>query len=212
MKSLLFVLMLIALPANSFALTAVELAGKLQDAYDNTRDMKADFIQTSTVKAMNMKKEGKGTLTIKKPGLLRYSYAKPERQEIIVKGDDLIMYTPGTKQVIKKTLSKAAMDKTPTTFLAGMGKIADSFDVSIPDRPTDKSYYYLALAPKGNGMGMKDIVLRVDQTTFDIAGMEFTDTSGNLTEINLSNIKTNTGVKESAFEFKIPKDASLFSE
>ncbi len=191
-----------------------ELAARLQESYDKTRDLKADFAQTSIVKAMNMKKEGSGKLLIKKPGLLRYMYIKPEKQEIIVKGDDLIMYTPSTNQVIKKKVERAVMDKTPTTFLAGMGRITDSFTVRFPkEGERDKGGdYLLELVPKGNKMGVERIDLTLDPKTYNIVGFSFTETSGNVNSIRLSNIKINSGIKDSAFDFRVPKGASLVGE
>jgi len=195
-------------------MTPAELAVKLQESYDKARDLKADFAQVSTVKAMHMTKEGSGRLIIKKPGLLRYSYTKPEKQEIIVKGDDLVMYTPSSNQVIKKTLSRAVLDKTPTTFLAGLGKVTDSFDVRFPaSGEKDRSgRYQLELVPKGDGMGVKSVVVGLDPSSFNIVGFSFTDVSGNVNTIALKNVKINEGVRESAFDFKIPKGASLVAE
>lgn len=214
MKKLLFLILILLLPTNSFALTADDLAAKLQESYDKTRDLKADFKQVSEVKAMNMKKEGSGTLLIKKPGLLRYTYLKPEKQELIVNGDDLIMYMPSSNQVIKKKVERAVMDKTPTTFLAGMGKITDSFTVRFPkEGEKDKGgRYLLELVPKGDKMGVEKIDLELDPKTYNITGFSFTETSGNVNSIRLSNIKINTGMKDSAFDFKIPKGASLIGE
>ena len=145
------VLILLLLAAPAFAMTADQLAGKLQNSYDKTHDLKADFRQVSVVKSMNMTKEASGTLLIKKPGMLRYTYDKPEKQEMIVKGDDLIMYIPSQNQVIKKTLSRELMDKTPTTFLGGLGKITDSFNTKIPaaGEKDKEGRYVLVLIPKG---------------------------------------------------------------
>ncbi|MGC2423957.1 MAG: outer membrane lipoprotein chaperone LolA [Nitrospirota bacterium] len=207
-------LFLILLPLPAFAMTADELAGKLQNSYDKTHDLRADFRQVSVVKSMNMTKEASGTLLIKKPGMLRYSYDKPEKQEIIVKGDDLIMYLPSQNQVIKKTLSRELMDKTPTTFLGGLGKITDSFDPKIPATGEKDKHgrYVLELIPKGDKMGVEEITLALDPKTFDMREFSFRETSGNVNTISLSDVKINKGVKDSAFNFKIPKGASLISE
>jgi outer membrane lipoprotein carrier protein len=195
-------------------MTAGQLAGKLQNSYDKTRDLRADFRQVSVVKAMDMTKEASGTLLIKKPGMLRYTYDKPEKQEIIVRGDDLIMYIPSQNQVIKKTLSRELMDKTPTTFLGGLGKITDSFEPKIPagGEKDKQGRYVLELIPKGEKMGVEEITLALDPKTFDIREFSFRDASGNVNTISLGNIKINKGVKDSAFNFKIPKGASLISE
>ena len=214
MKKIILAIIIMLFPIQALAMSPQDLAAKLQESYDKTRDLKADFAQTSIVKAMNMKKEGSGKLLIKKPGLLRYSYIKPEKQELIVKGDDLIMYMPSTNQVIKKKVERAVMDKTPTTFLAGMGRITDSFTVRFPkEGEKDKSGdYLLELVPKGNNMGVEKIGLELDPKTYNIVGFSFTETSGNVNSIRLSNIKINTGIKDSAFNFKIPNGASLVGE
>lgn len=196
------------------AMNAAEVADNLQKSYDNTKDLKANFTQVSEVKAMNMVKEGRGTLLIKKPGLLRYTYTKPERQELIVKGEELIMFTPSTNQVIKKKLERAVMDKTPSTFLAGLGSITDSFSVRLPScgDKDKKGRYVLELIPKGERMGIEKITLTIEPGTFNILAFSFVDVSGNTNTIRLSDQKVNSGVKESAFDFEIPKGASVLSE
>lgn len=210
----LFFLLLLVIPATAFAMTPQELAAKLQESYDKTRDMKADFVQVSEVKAMNMKKEGSGTLLIKKPGMLRYTYNKPEKQDLIVRGEELVMYMPTNNQVIKKAMARAVMDKTPSTFLAGLGRITDSFDVRFPKagEKSKKGNALLELVPKGDKMGVDNILLELDPKDYTILAFSFTETSGNTNSIRLSNIKTNTGIKESAFAFKIPKGANLVAE
>lgn len=214
MKKFIIAIVLIFAASPAFAMTADQLAGKLQSSYDKTRELKANFRQVSVVKAMNMTKEASGALLIKKPGMLRYSYYKPEKQEIIVRGDDLIMYIPSQNQVIKKTLSRELMDKTPTTFLGGLGKITDSFVPKIPatGEKDKQGRYVLRLIPKGDKMGVEEITIALDPKTFDIREFSFRETSGNVNTIELSDIKINKGVKDSAFNFKIPKGASLISE
>ena len=215
MKNFIFLLALVmAFPASALAMPAAELAARLQGSYDATRDLKADFTQVSTVKAMNIKKEGSGRLVIKKPGLLRYTYTKPEKQEMIVRGDELIMYIPSSNQVIKKKLDRAAMDRTSSTFLAGLGRITDSFEPRIPKTGGKdvKGNLLLELVPKGDGMGVEKITLALEPETYRIKSFSFAETSGNVNTVSLSNVKTNTGVKESAFDFKIPKGTSLIAE
>jgi outer membrane lipoprotein carrier protein len=213
-KFTLLLLVILLLPVTASAMTAAELADRLQESYDRTHDLRADFTQVSVIKAMRMQKEGKGVLIIKKPGLLRYTYTKPDRQEIIVKGEELVMYSPESKQVIKKTLARAVMDKTPSTFLAGLGKITDSFDVRTPKtgEKNKQGHYQIELVPKGDKMGVEDITLELDPENYNILKFSFTDVSGNTNSISLTNIKINKGIKESAFNFQIPKGATLIAE
>jgi len=213
--AILFVLLFaLLLPVPAHAMTAAELSSRVQECYDKTRDLRADFTQVSTVKAMRMKKEGKGTLIIKKPGLLRYTYTKPEKQELIVRGEDMLMYTPSSNQAVKKTLSRTVMDKTPTTFLAGLGRITDSFSVRIPaagghDRD---GHLLLELLPKGEKMGVADVVLGLDPVTYGIVSFTFTDTSGNTNAITLKNVKINGGVEDRSFNLALPRGTNVTAE
>ena len=213
-KSISILLLLLLLPVSAHAMAAGELAAKLQESYDKTADLRADFTQDSLVKAMNISRQGSGTLVIKKPGLLRYTYEKPDRQEIIVKGDELVMYMPESKQAVKRKLDRAAMDKTPATFLAGLGRITDSFKVNFPKAAQkDKAgNYILEMTPRGNGMGIKSITLTVDPATYGIKGFSFVEESGNVNAFALKNIRINQGVKDSAFDFKIPGGVKIITE
>ncbi len=210
MKKFIFALILLLISFPAFAAPANDLAAKLQASYDKTRDLRADFTQVSVVKAMNLRKTASGVLIIKKPGMLRYTYTKPENEEIIVRGGNLIMYVKSTNQVITKKLSRALMDKTPTTFLAGTGKITDSFDVEVPAGSKGRPDF--ELIPKGNKMGVEKIYIDMDPKGSYIRKFTFVETSGNVNTIELNHVKINRGVKDSAFDFKIPKGASLISE
>ncbi|HEY3346025.1 MAG TPA: outer membrane lipoprotein chaperone LolA [Nitrospirota bacterium] len=214
MKLFSAILFCIIFSSPAFALTPQEAAQRLQDSYDKTRDMKADFTQVSEVKAMNMTREGSGKLLIKKPGMLRYSYSKPEKQELIVRGDELVMYTPEVNQVITKRMERAVMDRTPSTFLAGLGRIADSFNPRFPKsgEKDAKGRVQLELVPKGDGMGVEMVLVTLDPDSFNIVGFTFTETSGNVNAISLFNIKINAGIKDSAFGFKIPKGATIIAQ
>jgi len=205
-------LMLLAVPAH--AMTPLELAAKLQASYDNTRDLTADFTQVSEVTAMHIVREGAGKLAIKKPGLLRYTYTRPDRQEIVVRGDELIVYMPESKTAVKRKMERAMLDKTPSTFLAGLGRITDSFDVRYPEagsRDGDGNFL-LELVPKGDGMGIRSVMLTIGYRDFEILGFSFTDVSGNTNSIRLKNIKANKGVKDAVFDFEPPKGTKFIQE
>ena len=207
-------LVLLALGRTAHAMGPDELADRLQASYDRTSDMTADFRQVSEVQSMQIVKEGSGRLVIKKPGRLRYTYARPDRLEILVNGDELLVYMPESKQAMKRKLERAMLDKTPSTFLAGLGKITDSFKPGVPEAgPRDgDGNHLLLLTPKTGGMGVKYVMLTIRPGTYDILGFSFTDSSGNTNAIRLSNIKVNKGVKDSAFKLELPKGTKLITE
>jgi chaperone LolA len=210
----LIALFVLTAPAPASAMTAEELAARLQGSYDRTTDLKAEFTQVSFVKAVRLTREGSGTLVIKKPGQLRYSYARPDKQEIIVRGQELVMYLPESKQVIKRHLDRALLDKTPSTFLAGLGRITDSFSVRFPKAGAydGSGNHTLELVPKGEAMGIESITLTLEPGTYNILAFSFTETGGNTNTIRLKGVKRNLGVHDSAFEFTVPKGVKVIAE
>src|SRR5512139_1321965 len=54
----------------------------------------ADFLQESTIKAMEITDFASGRLYVRYPGMMRWEYEKPERQVIITDGQKLWIYRP----------------------------------------------------------------------------------------------------------------------
>ena len=74
------------------------LAG-LQKRY-NADGFSARFDQTSTLKAMEISDSAAGTIAVKPPGKMRWSYMAPERQIIISDGKSLWIHRPDDNQVM----------------------------------------------------------------------------------------------------------------
>ena len=73
----------------------------------------ADFVQKSTIKAMEITDTATGTLTVKRPNKMRWEYLSPDPQLIISNGTDLWVYRPEDKQVM--------LGKSPKFFGGGKG-------------------------------------------------------------------------------------------
>ncbi|MDH3877689.1 MAG: outer membrane lipoprotein carrier protein LolA, partial [Desulfobacterales bacterium] len=80
-------------------LTVDQILGHVENKYTNSK-FAADFIQKSTIKAMNITDMATGKVYIKYPGMMRWEYEKPDRQIIITDGDKLWVYRPEDNQVM----------------------------------------------------------------------------------------------------------------
>ena len=74
---------------------------RLQERYETTRTLTADFRQTVESPTLAKPLESHGTVAFEKPNRMRWEYAKPDEQVIVGDGETLWVYQPEEKQVIK---------------------------------------------------------------------------------------------------------------
>ena len=58
----------------------------MQQRYNSIRDFQGDFVQTYEGGVLRTKTTEQGTLAIKRPGRMRFTYTKPERKEFVSNG------------------------------------------------------------------------------------------------------------------------------
>ena len=71
----------------------------MQAHYQSIRDFSADFVQSYRGGVLKTKTQESGTVAVKKPGKMRWTYTKPERKEFVSDGVKLYWYVPEDKQV-----------------------------------------------------------------------------------------------------------------
>src|SRR3954469_12096753 len=102
------------------------LAKALQQRYQGIKDFTADFSQSYRGGVLRQRTVEQGTVSVKKPGLMRWEYLKPEKKEFVSDGRKTYLYVPQDKQVI---VADAETEGTSTSylFLAGKGDITRDF-------------------------------------------------------------------------------------
>lgn len=180
------------------------LVMKVQGFYEQTDDLDAEFIQIYTRKALSRTSESRGTLKIKKPGMMRWDYTKPEKKHFIANGRSLWIYEPEEEQVIVDHDFKTSQLSTPITFLWGEGDLRDAFDAKIGDgKGVAKGHTSLELIPKRD-LTYRKLVLIVHDATGQVVESILHESVGNTNVFRFKNIKTNVGLLPSAFDFTPP--------
>lgn len=179
----------------------------IQKKYEETVTFRAAFVQKSYVKMMNQTLEAKGEVEIKKPGRMKWVYNAPDPQVLVSDRKILWLYLPEERQVTKMALEGIYSSNTPALFLAGRGKLTDSFDVMRVVRETGETT--LVLAPKQEDQTLEKLLLHTENKNFQIVGSTVYDKLGNWTEMRFQNIQINIDIPDSAFQFQIPADAEL---
>jgi outer membrane lipoprotein carrier protein len=186
-------------PARATPPDPAALAAKVQRYYEQTRDLEARFEQTYTYAGFGRRQVSSGTLRVKKPGMMRWDYAKPAPKTVAVKGTRLVQYEPEENQAYVDERFDATAMSAAVTFLLGQGDLAREFDLS-----SDASGALL-LTPKEEDPRVETIALTVGKDG-EVLATRVVDGSRNVNEIRFSDVKRNVGLPDAAFEVKLPKD------
>jgi outer membrane lipoprotein carrier protein len=174
---------------------------RLQERYDTTKTMTANFEQSVASKTLAGTLESKGTVSFEKPNRMRWDYAAPDSQQIIGDGETLWIYQPDDKQVIKASIDKAFQAKTPVNFLGGLGQIDQDFNATLEkDEPEQ---WVLRLVPKKD-KGIGTLSLSVRKSDASIAEARIEDPLGTVTRLRLSGEKRNVELAGNLFSFIPP--------
>ena len=73
---------------------------QVQGKYNQTKDFTANFQQSTNIGSLGRSQKAHGRVYLKKPGMMRWEYEKPEEQLIVSNGKLLWIYDPSLNQVI----------------------------------------------------------------------------------------------------------------
>ena len=176
---------------------------KIQKAYENIRDMKGSFTQKNIIKDLNKTDTYKGEFFIKQPLKMKWLYTGKAAQDIYISNDTVMIYKTGDKQAYKGKFDKKTYGQTPVALLGGFGNIRQEFIIS-------GSGNSLLLKPKSPLGNVTSISITLSEDDFPIKSFTIRDGRSNVIEIVLKDIRTNTGLKDSLFEFQLPKGVNVY--
>jgi len=191
---------------HAFAQTLDEVLPAVEKHYQALMDLTAKVTQKNFLKAIDKTQSFEGTLWIKKPGKLRLKYTNG--QLILIDGKAALLYSKKTEQVIKKTFTDIEQMNIPVAFLLGAAHIRDDFEVFQPDV---KNPRLLDLMPKKTGAAMRKLRIQTDEAG-RIFRLIIYDSTGNITEIEFTDIKEDTGLDSTLFIFKAPKGTEIIEQ
>jgi outer membrane lipoprotein carrier protein len=193
--------------AQSALPNAADLAVRTQKRYESIRDFTADFTQTSVGLLQKRTTPEQGTILLKKPNRVRFTYRTPDRKEFVSDGSQFYSYYARERAGSVYPLPKANESSTALLFLAGRGDLARDFTASLPaDQVPDE--WHLRLVPKSKQADFDTLTLFLDRTTLALRGFVTTDDQGTNT-IRFAKLKENTGLADRAFVFTFPKGTEI---
>ena len=181
-----------------------DLVDGVERSFARMNDLSADFVQISK-DALNRKQEAAGHLYLKRSRMARWEYTSPEEQLFVSDGKTVYFYVPADKQVNREAVKDTLDDRMPLMFLLGRSNLRDEFKQFelLNAKPFLAGTKVVRMTPKRN-TDLKELIMEVDPQNSQIRRLMLDHSDGSHVEFIFSNIRTNTGLKASLFEFRVP--------
>ena len=200
----LLVALLLAVPAKD---PARAIARRVQAFYAQTKDFSASFHQHYVYVAIGRIEDSDGIVRVKKPGLVRWDYAKPEERTLYLQGKTLWIWRPNDQEAQVNRDFGGDQLSSAFTFLWGKGDLLAEFaprKVPVPrGLPQGDG---LELTPLKPAPGVQKLLFVVGKDGRVLASV-VTNPQGDVNQIVFSGSKTDQGLPDSLFQFTPPKGA-----
>ena len=186
--------------ASTQALSAHDLAQRVDRHYNQLHSLRADF--TESYEGMGMKRVESGTLLLLKPGRMRWDYTSPAGKLFLLDGQYGWFYSRGDSQVQRIRAKQLDDLRSPLRFLLGHTALEKELNNLI-----------LATAPGGRLMlsgqpkGLEQRVTRLTLTVATdgtITGIEMEETDGAVTRFTFAGETPNVQIPPGTFRFTPP--------
>lgn len=178
---------------------------RIQKAYEHIKDLSGDFVQVSVLKDLDRTDTYKGEFFIKPPLRMKWVYKGSAAQDVTINGDTILIYKKKDKQAYTGKFDRSTYGQTPVALLSGFGRIRDEFDVTGEGNT-------LLLKPRKSMGTITEIKIILSPAGFPISSFIIHDTYSNVIRIELKDVKTNIGIKDSLFNTAPPKGASVYRQ
>jgi outer membrane lipoprotein carrier protein len=192
--------------ADAQAPSAKALAAKVDAHYNHLHSLTAHF--TERYRGMGIDRTETGTLTLSKPGRMRWAYDAPSGKIFVLDGKNAVSYTPGDSQALRTPAKQLDDLRSPLRFLLGHTEIAKELDGLTLTLVSGG--YTLSGVPKGMQQTVQSIGLTVDAAG-QILGMRIVQTDGAETSFVFADIRENVATPDGEFEFTPPPGVTIIN-
>ncbi len=182
------------------SLTAEKLAKTVDAHYNHLHSLQARY--TERYHGLGLDRSETGTLTLQKPGRMRWAYDSPAGKLFVLDGKSAVTYTPGDAQATRIPAKQLDDLHSPLRFLLGHTELAKELDhltltLAGPDS------YTLSGTPKAMQDRLHTLALTVDATG-QIHAMRLEETEGTTTTFTFTDLRENIPTNANDFTLTPP--------
>lgn len=170
-----------------------------QNSYAKITGFKANFLQVSYLKALEVSENSSGQVYFSKPGKLRWVYKNPHPQVFVSDGKTIWFYQEEERQVVIDRASGFFDSGLPVSFILGVGDIRKQFKLNFACKNDLGTLFDLIPAKDDNGL--LRFRLLVDPQHFPIAA-EITDGAENRSSFLFTDVDLNPDLAATLFKFE----------
>ncbi len=187
-------------PPASQALSAQELARRVDRHYNQLHSLKAGFVES--YEGLGIRRTESGTLLLLKPGRMKWEYSSPAGKLFLLDGKYAWFYSRGDSQVQRIAAKELDDLRSPLRFLLGHTELEKELS-HLTLAPASEGRFTLSGQPKGEERRVSRLTLTVTAEGA-ITGIEIEETDGALTRFTFSGEQPNAPVSAESFQFTPP--------
>jgi outer membrane lipoprotein carrier protein len=179
--------------------TAQQLAQRVDKYYNGLHSLRTEF--SESFRGMGIDREESGTLLLRKPGKMHWSYSIPAGKVFLLDGKYAWFYSPGDAQVERVAASQMDDLRSPLRFLLGHTQLQKELDGLTLSTTGDG--LQLSGVPKGMQNRVAKIVLGVSADGV-IHSMSILETDGAQTAFTFKDSQPDAPAPDGEFVFHPP--------
>lgn len=180
----------------------------VENHYNHAQSLKLDFSQTYSVTKRPTQVE-RGTLTLRKPGKMRWDYAAPAGKVFLSDGKNVFFYTPENHRLEKSKLKESEDLRAPLAFLLGKLNFWKEFR-SFHSRAEGDSTWVTA-EPNSDQAAYTQVEFLV-APDFTMRRVRITAVDRSILDFTFSGEQINAPVAASQFVFNPPAGTDIVEE
>jgi len=181
----------------------------VERSFETMKDFSADFVQIFQ-DPLNQKQQESGHLYLMRPRMMRWEYKNPEEKLFVSDSKNVFLYVPADKQVSKEAVKDTFDDRMPLMFLLGRSNLRNEFTrfELLNTKPFLEGTKVVRMYPRRK-TDLSEVVMEVDPENYQIRRLLLAHKDGSKSEFIFSNIRVNTGIKASLFQFTVPAGVQI---
>lgn len=185
------------------------VVAKMQAAYADMQSFRAEFTQELFQRDSGITQKRNGTITFKRPLLVRWETAAPHAELLMVTNKEIWNYLPDEELVYRYSRVLAEDSRSLIQVITGQSALTRDFDVESAQEPSDGDLIHLLLFPKEPTTELTEAQLWIDPATSLIRRALVMDFYGNTNTVELKELKKNAVIPASEFTFTPPKGTEV---
>jgi outer membrane lipoprotein carrier protein len=200
-----FLTLLLAIGTQLQAQTAQAQAARIDKHYNALHSLSVHF--TQKYDGMGMHRQESGTLLLKKPAKMRWTYASPAGKLFVLDGQNAYFYSPGDTEIPRVPAKKLDDLRSPLRFLLGHTQLAKEL-TNLQIVPAENGAFTLSGIPRNMEQRIASFTITASADGV-IQSMRIEETDGAINTFTFSDEQPNAPATDADFIFNAPAGAHI---